>query len=192
MTRWGLLDGCNRVIRRFFVKILFSGRSDRVMKDFGVRFRVDDEKRFQELRNLFNAIKSDKDAESFRSDEDWLSFIPDSVKANFYWPTAVDREKWLKARDFTPIAISPPSHQIGATWNFFRVIESFETGEYGLVSCEPTAEKGVCEMHIDPWAYPYGGLGPLIALVESFGFSVIGVNEYGRYLTLDDLAHGRG
>jgi hypothetical protein len=36
-------------------------------------------------------------------------------------------------------------------------------------------------MRIDAWAYPYGGLGQLIALTEAFGCRVVGVNEYGRY-----------
>ena len=37
------------------------------------------------------------------------------------------------------------------------------------------------ELRIDPHAYPYGGVGPLIALAEAFGFTVLDVNEYGKY-----------
>ena len=162
------------------------------MDDFGVRFSVDDQARFEKLRELFLAIKQDKEASAIRSDSEWPLLVPDFAKPNFYWPTDTERQEWLNVRDNTPIAISPPSHQIGATWDFLRLIEAFHDGEYGLLTCEPTATKGVCEIHIDPWAYPYGGLGPCIALVEAFGFSVIGVNEYGRYLTIRDLEQGRG
>ncbi len=162
------------------------------MEDFGVRFLIGEATQLDSLRKLFEAIKSDKESDEFRPDEDWLPLVPDSVKANFYWPTAIERREWLGVRGSTPIAISPPEDQLGAKWDFYRVIESFQDGEYGLLSCEPNQEECVCEMHIDPWAYPYGGLGPLIALIEAFGFSVLGVNEYGRYLTRDDLMRGNG
>jgi hypothetical protein len=162
------------------------------MEDFGVCFRIDDTSRFDRLRELFGAIKRDKDANSFRSDDEWLPLVPDSVRANFNWPTSTERRAWVDVRDRTPIAISPPADQLGAKWDFFRVIESLENGEYGLLSCEQTEIKDVCEMRIDPWAYPYGGLGPLIALVEAFGFSVLGVNLYGRYLTSNDPREGNG
>src|SRR5260370_32378881 len=33
------------------------------------------------------------------------------------------------------------------------------------------------ELRIDPHAYPYGGVGPLIALTEGFGFTVLGRSE---------------
>jgi hypothetical protein len=41
--------------------------------------------------------------------------------------------------------------------------------------------NAVAEMHINPHAYPYGGVGALIALAEAYGFIVLGVNEYGEY-----------
>ena len=160
------------------------------MEDFGVRFRIDDASRFEQLRKLFEEIKKEKDSETSRADEEWLPLVPSSVRENFYWPTSIERQGWLKVRDSTPIAIAAPEDQLGSKWDFLRVIESFEDGEYGLLACEPTTEKGVGETRIDPWAYPYGGLGPLIALIEAFNFSVIGVNEYGRYLSRDDLEQG--
>jgi len=48
---------------------------------------------------------------------------------------------------------------------------------------------GVAEMHINPQAYPYGGVGPLIALAEAFGFTVLGVNECGQYESRGELLH---
>jgi hypothetical protein len=45
---------------------------------------------------------------------------------------------------------------------------------------------------IEPHAYPYGGIGPLIALAEAFGFTVLGVNEYGKYERRAQLLSGTG
>lgn len=51
-------------------------------------------------------------------------------------------------------------------------------------------EDGIAEMRIDPHAYPYGGVGPFIALAEAFGFRVLGVNEYGEYQSREELLGG--
>jgi hypothetical protein len=48
-------------------------------------------------------------------------------------------------------------------------------------------DESHAEMQIDPSSYPYGGVGPFIALAEAFGFTVIGVNECGRYEPRDEL-----
>ena len=157
------------------------------MDDFGVRFSIDSPERFGRLRELFLAIKHDKEADCFRADESWPSFVPDSVKPRFHWPTAKERESWLEIRDTTPIAVSLPAEQLGTTWDFFRLIEGIQESEYSLLTCERTTDDAVAEIHIDPWGYPYGGLGPFIALVEAFGFVVLGVNECGRYESRSDL-----
>ena len=161
----------------------------RFNEGFWRSFHVDDQARFGKLQTLWAEVKQDKDAENFRDDVAWLRFIPDEAKSRFYWPSAEERRDWLAIRDTTPIAISSPPKQLGTVWNFFSVIESLKTGEYTLLACEQT-DDGNAEMKIDPWAYPYGGLGPLIALVEAFGFPVVGVNEYGRYLDRNDLSRG--
>jgi hypothetical protein len=47
--------------------------------------------------------------------------------------------------------------------------------------------EGTAELRIDPEAYPYGGIGALVALVEAHGMYVLGVNEYGRYQPRSEL-----
>ena len=84
------------------------------------------------------------------------------------------------------IAIPEPSQQLGAEWDFYRVFEAMEESEYDVLDCV-LAEPGVGELRINPHAYPYGGVGPLIALAEAFGFTVLGVNEYGKYQPRNEL-----
>lgn len=115
--------------------------------------------------------------------------MPDEIKGQFSWPTPEERERWLAARDSTPIAIPSPSHQIGVRWDFYRVFEAIEESEYDLLRCE-MVDHGVAEMQIEPQAYPYGGVGPLIALAEAFGFTVLGVNECGKYESRTQLLGG--
>lgn len=156
----------------------------------GVRFRVRDAERFASLRRLCREIKADKAQERFREDREWTRLVPDSVGHNFDWPSEKAREAWRKRRESTPVHVAPPAAHLGGRWDFFRVIECFEDGEYLLESCEMTGPDAA-EIVIEPWAYPYGGVGCIIALVEAFGFEVLGVNEWGEYLTREQLLRDR-
>jgi hypothetical protein len=161
------------------------------MDVFGVRFSVNNSERFKALRSLYVEIKRDKDAGEFRDPEEWVRLVPDDIKGRFFWPTREDREKWLSVRDSTPIEVPSPSQQLGSEWDFYRVFEAIEEGEYDVLGCEMVSE-GAAQMCIEPHAYPYGGVGPLIALAEAFGFTVMGVNEYGKYESSTELRDGRG
>lgn len=161
------------------------------MDAFGIRFSVNDATRFASLRTLFAEIKRDKDANQFRDPSEWVRLVPDEIKGRFSWPTPEDRERWLAVRDSTPILVPDPSQQIGDQWDFFRVFEAIEESEYALLNCEKIG-PGVAEMHISTFSYPYGGVGPLIALAEAFGFTILGVNECGKYESRAELLGGAG
>jgi hypothetical protein len=157
-----------------------------MLNAFGVRFAVKDLQRFETLRSLYAEVKRDKDTGVFRDPASWPQLVPDEVKGAFLWPTSEERERWVATRGSTIIAVADPSDQLGAQWDFYRVFEAIEESEYDVLGCELVAE-GIAEMHINPQAYPYGGVGPLIALAEAFGFTVLGVNEYGEYQSRDSL-----
>ena len=112
--------------------------------------------------------------------------MPDEVKGRFSWPTNEERRRWLVVRDSTVIAISEPSKQLGTEWDFYRVFEAIEESEYDVLGCELVGPE-VGELRVDPHSSPYGGVGPLIALAEAFGFTVLGVNEYGKYQPREQL-----
>jgi hypothetical protein len=129
-----------------------------VDKEFGIRFKVGDKDRFESLRRLFYKVKVDKENDSL-DPQDWPDLVPAEVKPNFEWPTEEERQKWLSVRDTTIVVYGEAGDHLSAKWDFYRVFESLEEGEYSLVSCELT-DEGIGEMHIDPEAYPYGGVGP--------------------------------
>ena len=151
-----------------------------MMTAFGVQFTFDDFGRFQELATLIAELKRDKDADGFRDPQLWLPPVPDAIKARFNWPTQQEREQWLGIRGSTVIMFPDADQMLGQRWDFYRVFESVEEGDYAIHGCERVRE-GVGEIRINPNAYPYGGLGPFIALAEAFGFKVLGVNECGRF-----------
>jgi len=161
------------------------------MDAFGVRFRVTNPSRFETLKSLYAEIKLDKDGDQSRDPAEWVRLVPDDVKSHFSWPTLEERAHWLAVRSSTPIAVPAPSQQIGTQWDFYRVFEAIEEGEYEVLGCEMVDDE-TAEMRIDPHSYPYGDVGPLIALAEAFGFAVLGVNEYGKYQSRSELLEGAG
>jgi hypothetical protein len=161
------------------------------MKEFGVRFTVHDPNRFAVLQSLYAEVKRDKDAGQFRDPEEWVRMVPDEIKCRFSWPTQEQRRHWLGIRSSVVTAVPEPSEQLAAVWDFYRVFEAVDEGEYDVLGCELVG-TGVGEMRINAHAYPYGGVGPLIALAEAFGFTILGVNEYGKYQTREELIDGAG
>ena len=161
------------------------------MNAFGVRFAVTDQKQFAILKSLFAEIKRDKDAGQFRDPAVWVSLVPDDLKDKFSWCRGEEREHWLEIRNSVVTVVPEPSDQLGSEWDFYRVFEAIEESEYNLLNCE-LVEPGIGEMHVNPHAYRDGGVGPFIALAESFGFRVLGVNECGRYESREELLAGRG
>lgn len=160
------------------------------MEAFGVRFAVNDTRRFETLRRIFVEAKKDKDAGVFRDAKAWASLIPDDIKPRFTWLTEQERDHWAAVRNSTVMAIPEPADQLGGVWVFDRVFEAVEESEYTLLSCG-MVEDGIAEMRIDPHSYPYGGVGSFIALAEAFGFRVLGVNEYGEYQSREELLDER-
>src|SRR5690349_22181 len=105
------------------------------MHFFGVRFSVNDPQRFDLLRTLYAEIKRDKDREEFRSVREWEAFVANEIKSNFVWPTPEELAHWQSIRDVTVIHFGSPEQQLGDKWNFNRVFESFEEGEYDVLDC---------------------------------------------------------
>ena len=55
---------------------------------------------------------------------------------------------------------------------FGSMLDALKEGEYELLACEREVRMGRLEHR--PLAWPYGGTGALRALVEAFGFRVVG------------------
>ena len=164
----------------------FGEEGARQMDAFGVRFEVDDPDRFETLRSLYAEVRRDKDAGQFRDPAEWVRLVPDEVKARFSWPTSAERRHWLNIRNSAVIAVPDPSRQLGRSGTSTACSRPSKRASTTCSDCV-LVKPGVAELRINPHAYPYGGVGPLIALAEAFGFTVLGVNEYGKYQPRQEL-----
>jgi hypothetical protein len=156
------------------------------MTKFGVRFTATKAAQLAQFQALVRQVQKDKNADKLTASEKWVRMVPADVRARFAWPTPKERADWRRRREQSAILIGTPEQQLGTKWDFYRVFEQIEAGDYEILGCERTSESEA-EVRIEPHGYPYGGLGPFIALVEAYGFSVVGVNESGRYRTRAEL-----
>lgn len=161
-----------------------------------VRFRVDSLSRFESLQHVFAEIKAVKNLdfteESDASNQQDVEYnidrmrdlLPEDVRSNFVWPDMNDLAEH-KVDSSRPIKFSPPGALRGAEWSLVRILDLIDTCEYSLDRCDLVDDQ-TGELHVETWAYAYGGLNALIALVEGFGFTVVGVDECGKYEPFSD------
>lgn len=151
------------------------------MSEF-VEFVVHDPARFRALQRVFEELKKDKAADRFRASDDWLGVVDAEARARFTGantPTREAREVAMEL-DPRPIRITPTSKTTGLVWDFFSMIDAFQNGEYELRSCDmvgPTTAR----WNFFALAYPYGGVGCMVALIEAHGFRVTGINDGTGY-----------
>src|SRR5579871_6319770 len=137
------------------------------MSEF-IEFSVSSPERFAALHRVFAEIKHDKDADEWRSNAELLSLFDAEALSHFYWPPDdVRRQRWedLQTR---PIIETPTEQTTDLTWDFDSLLDAFVNGEYNLLSCEMIADRKA-RLNFYALAYPYGGVGCMVALVEAFG-----------------------
>lgn len=156
------------------------------MEQFGIRFEYGNAAHLEALRLLYNALKHDKEAEIHRDFSYWFFAIPIELRSNFDWPDEQTLADLKLQRESCPICIPEPAEQLSTRWDFYSLVDSIHSGDYSVLGLEARSDS-MAELRIDPHGYPYGGVGPLMALTEGFGFTILGVNEYGKYLTREEL-----
>lgn len=156
------------------------------MQAFGVNFRVDRQDLFPHLVAVFDALKLAKATEDFGSLEQWHLLLPTEASTHFHWPSEIELQEAASIRASHPVIITAPEDALGMEWDFASLLDAVQNGEYSLIEISKTTET-TAELRIDPEAYPYGGIGAFVALVEAHGMFVLGVNEYGKYQPREEL-----
>ena len=145
------------------------------MSEF-IEFSVRSPERFSALQRAFTEIKLDKDANHWREANEMLKCFDVESLRHFHWPEDDERLKRLEDLRTRPVIVTPTEHSTGLTWDFDSLMHAFINGEYNLLSCE-MSEGGKARLNFYSLAYPYGGVGCMVALVEAFGCVVTGIND---------------
>jgi hypothetical protein len=145
------------------------------MSEF-VEFSISSPERFAALQQVFGELKRDKDAHHWRSNEELLKLFDAEALTHFYWPPDDARRRRLEELRNRPIIATPTEQTAGQTWDFDSLIHAFVIGEFGLLSCEMT-DDSKARLNFLAQAYPYGGVGCMVGLVEAFGGVVTGIDD---------------
>ena len=156
------------------------------MEAFGVKFRIERQDLFPSLVATFDALKRAKDSGDFGEPDRWAELLAPEARAHFDWPGEQEGQEQAVLRASHPVAIAAPADALGREWDFPSLLAAIENGEFSLLEIARLPD-GTAELRINPEAYPYGGIGSFIALVEAHGMYVLGVNEYGRYQPREEL-----
>jgi hypothetical protein len=147
---------------------------------FGVHFRVDQPGLFEPLVSLFAALKEAKTSSEFGNASEWKVRMHPDVCTRLFAQTEEERAIRHEVRSSHIILVTSPQDAIGSYWDFGDILDCLENGEYDLLEIV-RREDDSAELLIDPHAYPYGGIGCFIGLVEAHGMHVLGSVEYGKY-----------
>lgn len=149
-----------------------------------IEFKVDDLERFKALYQVFTEIKKDKEADSFREDNEWFKFFDKAALSHFMRRTAEENEAHWKQWYATPVEKRFSDPMLETPWDFLSMIDAFKYGEYTLVDCS-IISGNKARLEFEAWAWPYGGTGCMKALIKAFDFKIIGEDDgtgyYQRY-----------
>ena len=148
-----------------------------------INFTICSPERFQALQRVFEELKRDKDADDWRTNEKLLTFFDAESLNYFYWPPEDERRQRLEDLQTRPILITPADQVAGQQWDFDSLIEAFVNGEYNLLSCEMLDDHNA-RLSFFSLAYPYGGVGCMVGLIEAFDGVVTGVDDGTGYRDL--------
>ena len=141
-----------------------------------VEFSISSPARFTALQRVFAELKRDKDADNWRSTEESMEVFDAEALSHFYWPPDDMRRQRLEELRTRPIIETATEQATGLTWDFDSLMEAFVNGEYNLLSCEMIDDHNA-RLNFDALAYPYGGVGCMVALIEAFGGVVTGIED---------------
>jgi hypothetical protein len=143
-----------------------------------IEFAVTDDNKFEDLQRVFNQLKMDKDEDNISDDEQYLSLFDEEARKYFVWSTPEEDALWTKKWFATPIETRWTDPSLNCGWDFGSMIDAFKNGEYSLLSCEKVS-LNTARLNFYAQAYPYGGTGCMQALVESFGFKILVIDDGG-------------
>lgn len=148
-----------------------------------VEFSVDSEARLQTLRAVLAVLQSEKRGETHTSTAELEALFGSDAMEHFDRPGAAARERRREDLKTKPVIELATSDAPRARWDFDSLIHGIMEGDYDLIGCDRTGDNRA-QLKFFANGYPYGGVGALVALLESFGFNVTGIEDGTGYVAV--------
>lgn len=143
-----------------------------------VEFEPKDGQALGRLEEFLKRAKIAKDNDEF--DEAGLMGFFSNVEASYFWnPTDDEMKEWNEEWFSTPVAVRLSAAMPTPGWTLDSMVSALWEGDYDLVGVVEGDAR--YRLAFNPHGYPYGGTGSLVALVECFGHTVVGVEDGTGY-----------
>lgn len=146
-----------------------------------VEFEPTDDTALQRLSAFFVMLKAAKESGAPIEEEHRLAAYLTVDERSYFWnPSPIELEEWKKEWFTTPLPRRHTDEALQPRWQLESMLEAFWNGEYELIAVLQEGERHF--VAFNPEAYPYGGTGSLVALVECFGHRVVGIEDGTGYV----------
>lgn len=152
------------------------------MDYFYVEFEPKDSESLYRSVGLFRMIKAAKETDEVVNNQPFVTYLTDVERAYFWNSSPEEAKEWHDEWFSTPIKIRHSPKMLSPKWDLESMLEAFWNGDYDLVAIQEQHGKH-CLM-FDPHGHPYGGTSCMVAFLECFGHSVVGMDDgtgYQRY-----------
>jgi hypothetical protein len=146
-----------------------------------IEFSVDSDARLKKLQTVVAVLQAQKRGQPRKSTAELEAIFGSDALAHFDRPGAAAREQRRHDLETKPVVELPTENAAGARWDFDSMIHSIMDGDYDILGCD-RVDGDTARLNIYADAYPYGGVGGLVAVVEAFGFRVTGIDDGTGYI----------
>ncbi len=150
-----------------------------------IEFVAHSQERLRQLQRVVIELQRGKTAAEQGPEGEFQRLFDEEALSHFAWPTPTQRAQRLNDLRTRPVVLTPTDQAIGQRWDFDSMVQAIMEAEYDLLACEPSP-GGKARLSFRAQAYPYGGVGALVALVEAFGFTVTGIEDGTGPIAVED------
>jgi hypothetical protein len=147
----------------------------RIMSEY-VEFVVHSQERLRQLQRVVVELQRVKTTAAKGPPCEFQPLFDEEALSHFVRHTPDQWAQRLHDLGTRPVVLTPTDQAVGQRWDFDSMVHAIMDSEYELLGCEPSL-GGRARLSFRALAYPYGGVGALVALVEAFGFTVAGIED---------------
>lgn len=150
-----------------------------------IKFLPSDKESLSRLVRFYEMLKQEKDSTEEPNETRLSTFLSAAEKRYFWDPSEEEREQWQRFWSATAVDVRLSPKMPSPPWYLESLYAALWIGDYDLLDI--SRENGSYHLNYEPYGFPYGGTDSMIALVECFGHSVIGIDDGTGYTDYEDL-----
>jgi hypothetical protein len=145
-----------------------------------VEFAPQDDVSLHRLTKFAASIKAAKESDEPVNASALVGYLTEQERAYFWNPTPEEQAQWNGEWFSTPLPKRHSAEMVLPQWHLESMLDALWNGDYNFVGV--VCEDGRHFVAFNPYGFPYGGTGSIVALVECFGHRVVGIDDGTGYV----------